>query len=172
MLDAAIVDSKRREILGALCRLGLISKDQTARMTALAGGVSSDIWRVDLPDGPVCVKRALPQLKVEARWQVPVERNIYEHAWIDTVSRFCPQAVPRLVGHDPTSGLFVMAYLDPSEYPVWKAQLLVDVPLRLLPAGLAQLCAPFIAPPPAMALFRRVSRATQSFMPSDLSPTS
>ena len=27
----------------------------------LVGGVSSDIWRVDLPDrGPLCVKRALP----------------------------------------------------------------------------------------------------------------
>ncbi len=123
MLDTAIVDSKRREILGALCRLGLISKDQTPRMTALAGGVSSDIWRVDLADGPICVKRALPKLKVAAQWQVPVERNIYEHAWIDTVSRFCPQAVPRLIGHDPKSGLLAMAYLDPSEYPVWKAQL-------------------------------------------------
>ncbi len=123
MLDAAVVDSKRREILAALCRLGLISRDQTPRMTALAGGVSSDIWRVDLVDGPICVKRALPKLKVAAQWQVPVERNTYEYAWMDTVGRFCPQAVPRLIGHDPKSGLFAMAYLDPSEYPVWKAQL-------------------------------------------------
>ena len=123
MLDAAVVDLKRREILTALCRLGLISRDQTPRMTALAGGVSSDIWRVDLVDGPICVKRALPELKVAAQWQVPVERNTYEYAWMDTVGRFCPQAVPRLIGHDPKSGLFAMAYLDPSEYPVWKAQL-------------------------------------------------
>ncbi len=92
-------------------------------MTALAGGVSSDIWRVDLADGPICVKRALPELKVAAQWQVPVERNTYEYAWIDTVSRFCPHAVPRLIGHDPKSRSFAMAYLDPSEYPVWKAKL-------------------------------------------------
>jgi aminoglycoside phosphotransferase (APT) family kinase protein len=92
-------------------------------MVALAGGVSSDIWRVDLADGPICIKRALPELKVADPWQVTVERNTYEYAWMDTVSRFCPQAVPRLIGHDPASGLFAMAYLDPSEYPVWKAQL-------------------------------------------------
>ncbi len=111
------------QVIVALRRLGLLERGKHAPLVALTGGVSSDIWRVDLPNGPVCVKRALPQLKVEARWQVPVERNAYEHAWIDTVSRFCPQAVPRLIGHDPKSGLFVMAYLDPSEYPVWKAQL-------------------------------------------------
>ncbi|MFQ5545264.1 MAG: phosphotransferase family protein [Acidiferrobacterales bacterium] len=92
-------------------------------MTTLTGGVSSDIWRVDLVDGPICIKRALPKLKVAAQWQVPVERNAYEYAWMDTVSRIRPQAVPHLIGHDPESGLFAMAYLDPSEYPVWKSQL-------------------------------------------------
>ena len=44
----------------------------------LAGGVSSDIWRVDLARGPVCIKRALPRLKVAAVWEAPVERNRYE----------------------------------------------------------------------------------------------
>ncbi len=123
MLDAAVVDAKGSEILGALCRLGLIAEGEDPPLTALAGGVSSDIWRVDLADGPICVKRALPELKVAAQWQVPIERNAYEYAWIDTVGRFCPQAVPPLIGHDPTSGLFAMAYLDPSEYPVWKMRL-------------------------------------------------
>ena len=32
----------------------------------LTGGVSSDIWRIDLPSGPICVKRALEKLRVAA----------------------------------------------------------------------------------------------------------
>ena len=48
------------------------------RMEALSGGVSSDIWRVDLSRGPVCVKRALPRLRVAQLWEAPVERNRYE----------------------------------------------------------------------------------------------
>lgn len=36
---------------------------------ALAGGVSSEIWRVDLPDGPVCIKRALAKLRVKMDWR-------------------------------------------------------------------------------------------------------
>ncbi|MEC8775007.1 MAG: aminoglycoside phosphotransferase family protein, partial [Pseudomonadota bacterium] len=38
-------------------------------MAPLPGGVSSDIWRVSLPDRTVCIKRALAKLKVEADWQ-------------------------------------------------------------------------------------------------------
>src|SRR5215207_11279991 len=45
---------------------------------ALAGGVSSDIWQVELPGRSVCIKRALPQLKVAAEWLAPVDRNSYE----------------------------------------------------------------------------------------------
>ena len=55
-------------------------------MTPLTGGVSSDIWRVDLQPEPVCVKRALAKLKVAADWRAPVERNAYEADWI-TVAR-------------------------------------------------------------------------------------
>ena len=53
------------------------------RLRLSGQGVSSDIWRVSLPDRAgtvhlVCIKRALAKLKVEADWQVPVERNAYE----------------------------------------------------------------------------------------------
>lgn len=113
----------RQEIIKVLRRLDLLAPGETPRMIALPGGVSSDIWRVDLAQGPVCVKRALPRLKVEAVWEAPVERNTYEHAWIETIARLYPHAVPRVIAHDSLSGLFVMAYLDPADYPLWKARL-------------------------------------------------
>ena len=50
--------------LSALERMGLIEAGDTPVFTPLTGGVSSDIVRVDLARGPVCVKRALPKLRV------------------------------------------------------------------------------------------------------------
>ena len=93
------------------------------RLTPLAGGVSSDIFRVETQARIFAVKRALPKLKVAADWQAPVERNAYEVAWIETAAGVVPEAVPEILGHDPGNGLFAMTYLDPATHPVWKAQL-------------------------------------------------
>lgn len=103
---------------------GLAEPAAAARWTPLAGGVSSDLWRVDLPGRSLCVKRALPRLKVAADWQAPVSRNAYEWAWMRFASRHRPDSVPDLLAHDPEAGLFAMAYLPPERYPMWKAQLL------------------------------------------------
>lgn len=106
-----------------LVLLGLLGSDEKAAMQPLTGGVSSDIWRVDLPSGPVCVKRALARLKVTALWEAPVGRNAYEVAWMQTVAAFAPQWVPKVIAHDAESGLFVMQYLDPAQHPLWKIEL-------------------------------------------------
>ncbi|MCG8545498.1 MAG: phosphotransferase, partial [Alphaproteobacteria bacterium] len=113
-----------QDILEILRRLGLIGAGECAPMTPLAGGVSSDIWRVDLSTGPVCIKRALSTLRVEQDWQVPVERNRYEVAWMETAASIVPESTPQLLAHDPDSGLFVMEYLDPVAFPLWKADLM------------------------------------------------
>ena len=113
----------RAPIVAALRRMGLAGPGAAPAMTPLAGGVSSDIWRVDLPDGPVCVKRALPRLKVAALWEAPVERNRYEWAWMREAQRVAPDSVPPLVAHDVEAGCFVMGFLDPARHPLWKAQL-------------------------------------------------
>ncbi|WP_405620971.1 phosphotransferase family protein [Streptomyces sp. NBC_00076] len=98
--------------------------DEAARWTPLAGGVSSDLWRVDLPGRSLCVKRALATLKVAADWQAPVSRNAYEWAWMRFASRHRPDSVPEPLAHDPEAGLFAMAFLPPEHYPMWKTQLL------------------------------------------------
>ena len=87
------------------------------------GGVSSDIWRVELKQQTVCVKRALPQLKVAALWEAPVERNQYEWEWLRIAGKVEPTAVPSLIARDAESGCFVMEYLDRKNYPIWKNQL-------------------------------------------------
>src|SRR5882724_191493 len=109
--------------LTALARMGLLQPGERPAFTPLAGGVSSDIVRVDLASGPICVKRALPKLKVEADWQAPVERNRYEVQWMRVAAGINPAAVPRILGEDRETGMFAMQFLDSATYPVWKAQL-------------------------------------------------
>jgi len=111
------------DLLEALRRMGLAGTGETPRFTALTGGVSSDIWRVDLATGPVCVKRALPKLRVAADWQAPVVRNLYEARWMRVAAGIVPGAVPALLGQDGAAGALAMAYLPPEDHPVWKAQL-------------------------------------------------
>lgn len=111
-------------LLRGLRRMGLLDEhEHPARLTGLTGGVSSDILLVQTQDRRFVVKRALAKLRVRADWRAPVERNAYEVAWMQEAARVVPDAVPAILGHDPESGLFAMAYLEPALHPVWKAEL-------------------------------------------------
>lgn len=110
-------------MLAVLCRAGLAFPDARPVMTPLAGGVSSDIWRVDLESRSVCVKRALGRLKVEADWRAPLERSAFEAAFLETAGRIVPEAVPPLLHYDRIAGALVMPFLDPAEHRLWKAEL-------------------------------------------------
>ncbi|MGH8704661.1 MAG: phosphotransferase [Burkholderiales bacterium] len=88
--------------------------------SVLAGGVSSDIWRVDLRSGPICVKKALPRLRVAQLWEAPVERNRYERRWMETAAAAVPGIAPRVLAHDD-AGLFAMEFLG--GLPLWKSEL-------------------------------------------------
>ena len=111
------------ELVEALVRMGLVERGAPPPMTPLPGGVSSDIWKVDLPSGPVCVKRALPKLKVAQEWRAPVGRNAYEVEWMREASRAAPGSTPRLIAADGAAGLFVMEFLDPATHKLWKTEL-------------------------------------------------
>jgi aminoglycoside phosphotransferase (APT) family kinase protein len=110
------------DILAALDRMGLLNGAAPSG-EPLAGGVSSDIWRIDLPSGPICIKRALPKLRVSADWQAPVERNLYEARWMRIANQAAPGATPALLGQDEATGALAMAYLPAERYPLWKTML-------------------------------------------------
>jgi len=110
-------------LLAGLSRMGLLSPGETPGVTPLTGGVSSDILRVDLVRGPVCVKRALGKLKVDAEWRAPIERNRWEAEWLKVAGAIVPSGVPRVLAEDTGSSMFAMEYLEPERYPVWKQRL-------------------------------------------------
>ena len=108
------------DILAVLRRAGLLEFGADPAGEPLTGGVSSDIWLVRLAERPVCVKRALAQLRVKADWRAPVERSGYEAAWMRLASDIVPEAAPELLYEDRAAGALVMAYLEPSRHRLWK----------------------------------------------------
>ena len=112
------------ELQAFLVDAGLARPGEAQRWTPLSGGVSSDIWKVDLPDRSICVKRAVAKLRVKADWQAPPGRNLYEWRWFNTVAARFPESVPAPLAFDPKRRLLAMAFLEPETHPLWKAELL------------------------------------------------
>jgi len=110
-------DPAASAVTGFLERTGL---GRASSIHALSGGVSSDIWRVDLSHRQVCVKRALARLRVAQLWEAPIERNRYERLWMQAANAALPGSAPEVLSWDDAQGLFAMQYLD---YPVWKERL-------------------------------------------------
>jgi 5-methylthioribose kinase len=107
----------------ALRELGLVAHDETLTGTALTGGVSSDIWRIETARGTLCVKRALAKLRVAADWRAPIERNLYEARWMRLADEAVPGAAPRVLGQHEALGVLAMDYLPQERHTLWKDQL-------------------------------------------------
>ncbi|WP_411288760.1 phosphotransferase family protein [Phenylobacterium sp.] len=110
-------------IIDWLREAGLAPAGAELSLTPLGGGVSSDVFCVDLPDGPICVKRALARLKVAADWRAPLERSTYEAAWLRVAATLDGPIVPRVLAEDPARHVFAMTWFAPKDHPVWKAEL-------------------------------------------------
>jgi tRNA A-37 threonylcarbamoyl transferase component Bud32 len=116
--DGAVPD----EFVEALRELGLAGAGPLTG-APLTGGVSSDIWRIDTGQGPICAKRALAKLRVAADWRAPIERNLYEARWMQVADQASPGCTPKVLGQHPRLGVLAMSYLPPSDYRLWKALL-------------------------------------------------
>ena len=108
---------------GDIERLGLVLPGDAVRLRPLAGGVSSDIVRVESGDRVFVVKRALAKLRVADDWEAPTSRNRHEADWLELVARILPGAAPAVLARDDDAGLFAMEYFDPQRFPVWKEHL-------------------------------------------------
>ncbi len=110
-------------VIAECLRQLLPAENGDPEFTRLDGGVSSDIWRVDIGPNSFCVKRALPKLRVAADWRAPVERNLYEARWMQAAQEAVPGSAPRLLFQDAAAGLLVMDYLPADHFPLWKSEL-------------------------------------------------
>ena len=114
----------RGALLAMLRDCGLAEADESPVVEALTGGVSSTILRVGLRAGDVCVKQALPRLKVAKEWLAPTDRVFAEIDWLEAVGAILPGNVPHVLARDKARGALVMAYLAPQDHPNWKTEML------------------------------------------------
>ena len=111
------------QLAAQLRSAGLLAAEEPTIATALAGGVSSQIWKLESRNGPFCVKRALAKLNVADEWTAPISRNIYERDWYATMAQRCPTIAPRILGFG-ADNWFAMEYFPPASSPLWKTELL------------------------------------------------
>lgn len=110
-------------LAAALIRMGLLAGGESLSVSLLSGGVSCDAYKVVTPTRTICMKRALPKLRVAADWQASPGRFRAEAAWMRLACRIAPGHAPEIYATDETDGLVAMQFFPPAEYPVWKALL-------------------------------------------------
>lgn len=118
----------RARAAALVAELGLARAGEVGEVRALAGGVASDIAAVELPGGAVCVKFALPKLRVAADWRAPVHRSRAEYAWLGAAGAVVPGQVPRLLGWSDGLLGFAMEMVAGPGVSLWKADLLAGGP--------------------------------------------
>jgi aminoglycoside phosphotransferase (APT) family kinase protein len=112
-----------REIADSLVRMGLAGAGEDVSIRALSGGVSCDTYEVHVAGRALCVKRALPKLRVKADWFASARRSEAEAAWMRLAGSVVPGHVPAVLGEDAAHHVFAMQFFAPAEHPVWKARL-------------------------------------------------
>ncbi|MDB5484020.1 MAG: putative aminoglycoside phosphotransferase [Caulobacteraceae bacterium] len=115
---------EERGLLEALRASGLLKPGEGARLQPLAGGVSSDVYRVDTAEGrTLVVKRSIPRLRVAEEWLAPVERVAGEVRWLKLARSIDPRLAPKVLAELPEAHVFAMEFLEPATHPVWKDEM-------------------------------------------------
>lgn len=118
-------------ILEANCRallkeLDMASSGDLVAIQPLSGGVASDIARVQVNDQALCMKFALPKLKVQEDWFAPVHRYAAEYAWLQVAASIAPNNSIALYGKSDTLHGFAMEFLSGDDVFLWKTALLAE----------------------------------------------
>jgi hypothetical protein len=87
-----------------------------------AGGVSSEIFRVDLPAGRYASSERCRSSRSPPTGAFRSSATAPKSSGCACGARSCPGGA-RILGEDRATGCFAMAYLSPDSHPVWKDQL-------------------------------------------------
>lgn len=71
------------------------------------------VWLAQGRGGAVCVKQALPHVRLDPAWRLPLDRAEYEVAWMRCVPPAAQSCIPALLHYDPALFAIVMEALAP-----------------------------------------------------------
>lgn len=94
-----------------------------ARVMALPGGVSNDVYLIHSASGDLVVKHPLPRLRVADEWRADTSRVVREGLALQTFGRLTPGCVPPVIDLDVDAEILTLAYA-PSSWRDWRAELL------------------------------------------------
>jgi aminoglycoside phosphotransferase (APT) family kinase protein len=117
------LNDESRDAVAALREMGLIGDGEQFAIRTLPGGVSCDVYEVRTDKRAYCVKRALDKLRVAVEWRAPASRSHAEVAWMRLAAGIDSKWAPQILDEDRVRHLFVMEFLPPETYPVWKSLL-------------------------------------------------
>jgi 5-methylthioribose kinase len=84
------------------------------RVSEVGDGNLNLVFIVDGPAGSVCVKQALPYVRVAGpSWPIPLERAYFEHSYYAVVAPFAGNLIPKIYHFDPDLYCIVMERLSP-----------------------------------------------------------
>ncbi|ASJ73416.1 phosphotransferase family protein [Granulosicoccus antarcticus] len=119
------LEARCRELIS---ELGLGEAAEVQSVHPLTGGVSSDIARVVLDSRQICIKFAIPKLKVAEDWHAPVHRNAAEYRWLQTAADILPSGAVQLLGRSEKLHGFAMEFISGDDVYLWKSALLAEAP--------------------------------------------
>jgi tRNA A-37 threonylcarbamoyl transferase component Bud32 len=93
------------------------------QITAMSGGISSELRRVSFNNQDYCIKRSLKQLRVTAISEVPVERNLNEFNYLNYLKNYMPNNLPQPIAYSTKHQMFIMQYFKEPKFLNWKLQL-------------------------------------------------
>ncbi|QFT30491.1 methylthioribose kinase [Labrenzia sp. THAF82] len=104
--------------------LGLADPAAISVVRPLTGGVASDIAMVEVEGQRLCIKFALPKLKVAEDWKAPVHRNKAEFEWLRVAADIAPESAVKVFGRSEENHGFAMEFLAGDDVFLWKSDLL------------------------------------------------
>ena len=108
------------DLLQALKKMDLLANGDRAQVSPMPGAMSSELRKVELGWGKVCLKKSRPLL-AGSDSDVPMERSRYEYQWLKLARSALGEAVPEVYGEH--EAMFAMEYLDPQTHGSWREQL-------------------------------------------------
>jgi 5-methylthioribose kinase len=82
------------------------------RVSEVGDGNLNLVFIVDGPKGSVCVKQALPYVRVAGpSWPIPLERAYFEYSYYVAVAPFVGNLIPKIYHYDPDLYCIVMERL-------------------------------------------------------------
>ncbi len=110
-LDAPGIVALLAGVAAVAARLGGAPDGWTLR--EVSDGNLNVVWIAAGPAGSVCVKQAIPHVRRDESWRLPLDRAEYEVAWMRQVAPVAGRRIPALHHYDPALFAIVMENLSP-----------------------------------------------------------